>query len=253
MASLIVGIIFAVIALLVVGVIVFFKFFYTQVPQSFALIVNEQKVYFANKITLPTDKKHLIELLPVQIRTSYLDENGLLCQEKLLLDVIITYNLGVDFSAEAVLMAVKKVGITDISNPLAVSNALTPIITDEVKQLIAQYPLEVLEKDQGKVRKALFTQLADKLHGFKLEYINIDKVQLTSLDRMAQVNQKLFSQQQQARLEWDLQQKKVLERRLKLIVEHQQDLSRKIKQMIESYQAVIRNKIKFFLNRELLK
>lgn len=246
-------IILVTIALLVVSVIVFFKLFYTQVPQNSALIVNDQKVYFSNVVTFPTDKKQLMEILPVQIKTAYLDSNGLFCKEKLLLDVVITYNLCVNFSPESVLMAAKRVGVIDVANASAVSKALTPIITSIVRKLVEQLPLEMLEKDQGKVRKAIIAQLTNQLDGYNLEYINIDKVELTSLNKLEQTNQKLFEQQQEARHAWDVEQKKVLERRLKLIVEHQQDLSRKIKQMIESYQAVIRKKIKFFLNRELLK
>lgn len=246
-------IILVTIALLVVSVIVFFKLFYTQVPQNSALIVNDQKVYFSNVVTFPTDKKQLMEILPVQIKTAYLDSNGLFCKEKLLLDIVITYNLCVSFSPESVLMAAKRVGVIDVANASAVSKALTPIITGIVRELIEQLPLEMLEKDPGKVRKAIIAQLSNQLDGYNLEYINIDKVELTSLNKLEQTNQKLFEQQQEARHAWDVEQKKVLERRLKLIVEHQQDLSRKIKQMIESYQAVIRKKIKFFLNRELLK
>lgn len=253
MNSLAIVILIAVIVLLVGGTIAFFKLFYIQVPHNSALIVNDKKVYFSNVITFPTDKKQLMEILPVQIKTAYLDSEGVLCKEKLLLDMVITYNLCVNFSPESVLMAARRVGIADVTNPLAVTTALAPVISEVVRKLIAQYPLEVLEKDQGKVRKALFTELSDKLHGFKLEYINIDKVQLTSMEKLAQISQKLFNQQQEARLEWDIAQKKVLEKRLKLIVKHQQDLSRKIKQMIESYQTIIRKKIKFFLNRELLK
>lgn len=246
-------IILVTIALLVVSVIVFFKLFYTQVPQNSALIVNDQKVYFSNVVTFPTDKKQLMEILPVQIKTAYLDSNGLFCKEKLLLDIVITYNLCVNFSPESVLMAAKRVGVVDVANTSAVSKALTPIITGIVRKLVEQLPLEMLEKDQGKVRKAIIAQLTNQLDGYNLEYINIDKVELTSLNKLEQTNQKLFEQQQEARHAWDVEQKKVLERRLKLIVEHQQDLSRKIKQMIESYQAIIRKKIKFFLNRELLK
>ncbi|MFD1261228.1 SPFH domain-containing protein [Entomomonas asaccharolytica] len=241
------------IVLFVVGIIVFFKLFYTQVPQNSALIVNNQKVYFSNAVTMPTDKKQLMEILPVQIKTTYLDSSGLFCKEKLLLDVIITYNLCVNFSTESVLKAAKTVGVADVANSSAVSKALTPIITSIVRKLVQQLPLEVLQKDQGKVRKAIIAQLTNQLDGYNLEYINIDKVELTSLDKLEQTNQKLYEQQQEARLEWDIEQKKILERRLKLIVEHQQDLSRKIKQMIDSYQAIIRKKIKFFLNRELLK
>lgn len=234
------------------GIIVFFKLFYTQVPQNFALIVNDQKVYFSNVVTFPTDKKQLMEILPVQIKTAYLDSNGLFCKEKLLLDIVISYNLCVNFSPESVLMAAKRVGVADVANASAVSKALTPIVTNIVRKLVEQLPLEMLEKDQGKVRKAIIAQLANQLDGYNLEYMNIDKVELTSLDKLEQTNPKLFEQQQEARHMWDVEQKKVLERRLKLIIEQQQDLSRKIKQMIESYQAIIRKKIKFFLNRELL-
>lgn len=241
------------IALLAVSIVIFFKLFYTQVPQNTALIVNDKKVFFSNIVTLPTDKKQFMEILPVQIKTVYLDSNGLFCKEKLLLNVVITYNLCVNFSTESVLMAAKRIGIANVANPSAVSEALTPIITDIVKKLIEQFPLEVLEKDQGKVRKAIVAKLTNQLDGYNLEYINIDKLELTALDKLEHTNQKLFKQQQTARLEWDIEQKKVLQKRLQLIVEHQQDLSRKIKQMIESYQTVIREKIKFFLNRELLK
>lgn len=246
-------IILAPVILLVIGVVVFFKFFYVQVAQSSALIINNQKVYFSNVVVLPTDKKELVELLPVQIKTSYLGSEGLLCKEKLLLDVVITYNLCVGFSPEAVLSAVSKVDVANITNSSSVSSALAVTIDNIVKTVIESFSLDTLEKDQGKVRKALASQLVGQLYGYQVEYINIDKIELTSLDQLEQVNPQLFSQQQDARLAWDIEQKKILEKRLKLIVEHQRDLSNKIKHMIESYQLIVREKIKVFLSKELFK
>lgn len=244
-------VIIAIIGLLVIAAIVFFKLCYVDVPQSTALIIDNKKVVFTGAIVLPYQKKQLIKIVPVQVKVAYLGKNGLYSQDHLLMDVIISYTLNIDPTSTAILSAIDLVGAEQLGDAHAVSIALADVLKETATHIVQQYDYELLDKDRGKLRKALTVQLTNKLQGYSLTFINIDKLQLMPLQDLAKQDSNLAKQQQDIRLEWDKEQKLQLEKRLKLVLNQQRELSCKIKKMIEDYQAVISKKIKFFLHREI--
>lgn len=238
------------VSILIVLALVLFKLCYVDVPQSSALIIDEKKVYLTGTLVLPHQKKQLVKITPVQIKVSYLGKNGLYSQDHLLIDVVISYTLCVDSDPQAILSAISAVGAQQLADVNAVHSALANVLLETAKTVVQQYEYELLDKDRGKLRKAITARLADKLMGYNLIFINIDKLQLIPLQELAKQDSHVAKQQQDIRLEWDREQKHQLEKRLKLVLNQQRELSVKIKKMIEDYQMIIIKKIKLFLHRE---
>lgn len=242
-------VILAVIILCIVGTILFFKFCYTVLPPNVALIVNGQKVYFSNAVTMPSDKKLLIPLESTQIRMSYTGAQGVLCKEQLLLDISIMYQICVGLDGDAILKAAAKVGAENLGNKEKVTTAIDNVLTNTLKTIVAELPYDVVDKDRGKLRKQLMSSLHDKLYGYHLDYLDIEQIKLTSLESLAQQDEALFKQQELIREDWDRYQRQQLENRLKLVTDRQLELSTKIKALIADYQRVIRQKINVFINK----
>lgn len=242
-----------IISLLVVAAIVFAKLCYIDVPQNSVLVIDNNKVVLDGAFVLPNQKKQLIKIAPVQIKTSFLGKDGLYSQDKLLMDVVISYTLCVDQTREAILSAIDMLGVDFLADANAVSNALTEKLKTAAQQVVQQYDYEVLDKDRGKLRKALIAKLTNHLNGYSLLFINIDKIELMPLQKLAKHDSKLAAIQEEIRFKWEKQQKELLANRLKLVLNQQQQLSLKIKKMIAEYQVIISNKLKFHLNRDFLK
>lgn len=212
-----------------------------------ALLVNGKKVYFTSAVTLPSDKKQFMSLEPFQIKTIYTDSQGILSKERLLLDIIVNYQICVGSDQESLLKTVAKIGIDNLANKEKVTATLYDVLTTTLKALVADFSYEVLDKDRGKLRKQLVEKLHGQLYGYHVDYLNIEKIELISLDNLAKQDKTLFKEQEQARDDWNGYQRQQLENRLKLVAELQQDLSNKIKRLIADYQRVIRQKINIFI------
>lgn len=238
--------IIGVVLVIFVSILMGAKFLYVDIPQNSALLINNSKVVFSPTIILPNVKREFVHILPVHVRTEYTGNNALLCKEGLLVDVIVTYSLCVEATAESVLAVSNNIGSQFVSDKEAVAKHYANNFKEIACKVVQQFSFDTLDKDQGKLRKALSKEIQLSIKGYCLEYININRIGMTPLTGLTD---QLANQQREAKFDWDIYKRDLLEHRLEQAVSQQLALSMEVKQLIDNYNKFIKKTIQDMLVR----
>ena len=178
---------------LILILVIFFKAFYTKVPQGTALIVNDlsavPKVSFTGAFVIPVI--HMKEEMKISLITMEVDRrgsDGLICKDNIRADINVAFYLRVNETREDVLRVAKAISVNRASDKDAVNELFNAKFSEALKTVGKQMDFTELFENRIVFREKIVEVIGDDLNGYALEDVAIDYLEQTPKSSLDESN-----------------------------------------------------------------
>ncbi|WP_370979463.1 hypothetical protein [Agaribacterium sp. ZY112] len=163
---------------------IFFKAFYTKIPQGTALIVNDlgptPKVSFTGAFVIPViHKKEEMRISLITMEVDRRGSDGLICKDNIRADINVAFYLRVNETREDVLRVAKAIGVDRASDKVAVNELFNAKFSEALKTVGKQMDFTDLFENRIVFREKIIEVIGDDLNGYALEDVAIDYLEQT--------------------------------------------------------------------------
>jgi len=180
----------AVVVIALVIIVLIFNFF-KKVQQGQALIINKIKwdntprVTFSGGLVIPMI--HRAELIDIALKTIVMEcrgAAGLMCQDKIRVDVRSSFFIRVKPTAADVLRVAQTLGCEQAARQDTLESLFKAKFTEALNTVSKQFTFEQLYAQRDQFRNQLFEFIGTELNGYVLEQIAIDYLEQTPLTQL---------------------------------------------------------------------
>jgi len=178
---------------LVMVLAIFFKAFYTKVPQGTALIVNDlspiPKVSFTGAFVVPViHKKEEMKISLITMEVDRRGSDGLICKDNIRADINVAFYLRVNETREDVLRVAKAISVDRASDKDAVNELFNAKFSEALKTVGKQMEFTDLFENRIMFREKIVEVIGDDLNGYALEDVAIDYLEQTPKSSLDESN-----------------------------------------------------------------
>lgn len=175
-----------IIVLLVLGTLVMFAKFYNKVEQGQALIINklraEPEISTTGGMVIPIiHKKEIMDISTKRMMLERKGRSGLICQDNIRADIIITFYIRVNETKEDILRVAKQVGCDRSSYPETLQELFEAKFSEALKTVGKQLNFTELFTQRDTFRDKIKEVIGQDLSGYVLEDVAIDFLEQTSI------------------------------------------------------------------------
>ncbi|MGR9053139.1 MAG: hypothetical protein ACU84J_10860 [Gammaproteobacteria bacterium] len=181
-------VIFVASAILIGGLIVFASM-YRKVDQGQAMIVNtlsnEPKVTFTGSLVIPV--LHRVEKMEISLKTIEINRRGsegLICNDNIRADIVVTFFVRVNKTREDVLKVAQAIGCERASDQKTVEELFNAKFSEALKTVGKQMDFEDLYRERNHFRDEIIQVIGQDLNGYVLEDAAIDYLEQTPLSAL---------------------------------------------------------------------
>ncbi len=169
---------------LILMLAIFFKAFYTKVPQGTALIVNDlgptPRVSFTGAFVIPViHKKEEMKISLITMEVDRRGSDGLICKDNIRADINVAFYLRVNETREDVLRVAKAISVDRASDKSAVNELFNAKFSEALKTVGKQMEFTDLFENRIMFREKIVEVIGDDLNGYALEDVAIDYLEQT--------------------------------------------------------------------------
>ncbi|MFC0679761.1 hypothetical protein ACFFGH_18125 [Lysobacter korlensis] len=173
-----------IVLVVVLGLVVLFKLFYTKVDQGTALIVNDMssqpKVHFTGALIIPV--LYRAETMRISLITLQVDrrgKEGLICKDNMRADITVAFYLRVNETQADVLRVAKAIGANRASDKDAVDELFNAKFSEALKTVGKKFEFTDLFEKRQEFRDEIVKVIGNDLNGYALEDVAIDYLEQT--------------------------------------------------------------------------
>ncbi len=187
-------------ALIIVGVVVFFLIafltalskFYKKVDQGKALVRNGiggQKVSFGGIWVVPIIHKcEIMDISVKRIETDRRGPDGLLCQDNIRADIKVAFFVRVNHRAEDVLKVAQSLGCEKASDHKTMEAFFDAKFSEALKTVGKKFDFVQLYTERNKFKEEILQVIGTDLNGYVLDDAAIDYLEQTSIEHLSKDN-----------------------------------------------------------------
>ncbi|NBE96606.1 flotillin family protein [Nonomuraea sp. KC401] len=186
------GILIAVVAIIVIGLLVLIGRLFRKVEQGKALIVskiNKVDVTFTGKIVLPV--VHKAEVMDISVKTIEIHRTGregLICRDNIRADIKITFFVRVNKTTEDVIKVAQAIGTARASDEQTLQELFNAKFSEALKTAGKHLDFVDLYTKRDEFRDEIIRLIGTDLNGYSLEDAAIDYLEQTSLAQLDKSN-----------------------------------------------------------------
>ena len=173
-------------ALLVFSMLIMVAKFYNKVEQGQALIINklraEPEITTTGGMVIPViHKKEIMDISTKRMVLERKGRSGLICQDNIRADIIITFYIRVNETKEDILRVAKQVGCERSSYPETLQELFEAKFSEALKTVGKQLNFTELFTQRDNFRDKIKAVIGQDLSGYVLEDVAIDFLEQTSI------------------------------------------------------------------------
>ncbi|WP_448566572.1 hypothetical protein [Thalassotalea ganghwensis] len=173
-------------ALLVFSMLIMVAKFYNKVEQGQALIINklraEPEITTTGGMVIPViHKKEIMDISTKRMVLERKGRSGLICQDNIRADIIITFYIRVNETKEDILRVAKQVGCERSSFPETLQELFEAKFSEALKTVGKQLNFTELFTQRDNFRDKIKAVIGQDLSGYVLEDVAIDFLEQTSI------------------------------------------------------------------------
>lgn len=174
-------------ALIFIGLLMMFANFYNKVEQGQALIINklraEPEISTTGGMVFPIiHKKEIMDISTKRMMLERKGRSGLICQDNIRADIIITFYIRVNETKEDILRVAKQVGCERSSFPETLQELFEAKFSEALKTVGKQLNFTDLFTQRDIFRDKIKEVIGQDLSGYVLEDVAIDFLEQTSIN-----------------------------------------------------------------------
>ncbi len=161
---------------------------YIKVANGQALIVNKMSevcVFFTGGLAIPVIHKH--EFMDISARSLVIERsgsNGLVCKDRIRIDLRATFCLRVRKSFEDVLNVAQRVGTQRAMQPATLEELFAAKFSNALESFAARKTFAEHCEDRDGFASALLKELGSELDGYCLDTLSIDRLEQTPIHQL---------------------------------------------------------------------
>jgi flotillin len=176
-----------IVVLLVFALLIMVAKFYTKVEQGQALIINKTKgrteISTTGGMVYPVvHKKEIMDISTKRMMLERKGRSGLICQDNIRADIIITFYIRVNETKEDILRVAKQVGCERSSYPETLQELFEAKFSEALKTVGKQLDFTELFTQRDIFRDKIKEVIGQDLSGYVLEDVAIDFLEQTSIN-----------------------------------------------------------------------
>lgn len=173
--------------LFVFSLLIMFAKFYNKVEQGQALIINklraEPEISTTGGMVIPIiHKKEIMDISTKRMMLERKGRSGLICQDNIRADIIITFYIRVNETKEDILRVAKQVGCERSSFPETLQELFEAKFSEALKTVGKQLNFTELFTQRDRFRDKIKEVIGQDLSGYVLEDVAIDFLEQTSIN-----------------------------------------------------------------------
>jgi len=173
-------------ALFVFSLLIMIAKFYNKVEQGQALIINklraEPEISTTGGMVIPIiHKKEIMDISTKRMMLERKGRSGLICQDNIRADIIITFYIRVNETKEDILRVAKQVGCERSSYPETLQELFEAKFSEALKTVGKQLDFTELFTQRNSFRDKIKEVIGQDLSGYVLEDVAIDFLEQTSI------------------------------------------------------------------------
>ncbi|KGJ97343.1 hypothetical protein GAB14E_0932 [Colwellia psychrerythraea] len=173
-------------ALFVFSLLIMVAKFYNKVEQGQALIINklraEPEISTTGGMVIPIiHKKEVMDISTKRMMLERKGRSGLICQDNIRADIIITFYIRVNETKEDILRVAKQVGCERSSYPETLQELFEAKFSEALKTVGKQLDFTELFTQRNSFRDKIKEVIGQDLSGYVLEDVAIDFLEQTSI------------------------------------------------------------------------
>ncbi len=174
-------------ALFVFSLLIMVAKFYNKVEQGQALIINklraEPEISTTGGMVIPIiHKKEIMDISTKRMMLERKGRSGLICQDNIRADIIITFYIRVNETKEDILRVAKQVGCERSSYPETLQELFEAKFSEALKTVGKQLDFTELFTQRNSFRDKIKEVIGQDLSGYVLEDVAIDFLEQTSIN-----------------------------------------------------------------------
>lgn len=174
-------------ALFVFSLLIMVAKFYNKVEQGQALIINklraEPEISTTGGMVIPViHKKEIMDISTKRMMLERKGRSGLICQDNIRADIIITFYIRVNETKEDILRVAKQVGCDRSSYPETLQELFEAKFSEALKTVGKQLNFTELFTQRDMFRDKIKEVIGQDLSGYVLEDVAIDFLEQTSIN-----------------------------------------------------------------------
>lgn len=173
--------------LFVLSLLIMVAKFYNKVEQGQALIINklraEPEISTTGGMVIPViHKKEIMDISTKRMMLERKGRSGLICQDNIRADIIITFYIRVNETKEDILRVAKQVGCERSSYPETLQELFEAKFSEALKTVGKQLNFTELFTQRDRFRDKIKEVIGQDLSGYVLEDVAIDFLEQTSIN-----------------------------------------------------------------------
>lgn len=180
------------VALIVVGVPLFYARLYRKVDAGQALIVNKlarMEVSFTGALVVPS--VHRSEVMDISIKTIEIDrrgKDGVHCKDDIRVDLKATFFVRINKTTEDVIRVATAVGAGRASDPQTLQELFAGKFLEGIETVAKMLDFEELYTKRSEFRDRILATIGEDLSGYVLDDLAIDYLEQTPIDALDRNN-----------------------------------------------------------------
>jgi uncharacterized membrane protein YqiK len=170
-------------AVLCLGLTLFYGRCYKKIEQGHALIVNKMNdvsVFFTGGLVFPW--VHRAEVIDTRVKTIVIErtgKDGVICRDNLRADIAATFVVRVNKTAQDVLKVAQTVGCARAGDQVVLEELFAARFSEALKTVAKRLDFEELHADRGAFRDEVLALIGQDLQGYVLDDLVLDRLEQT--------------------------------------------------------------------------
>lgn len=176
-------------SVILIGALIVFASMYRKVDQGQAMIINtlsnEPKVTFTGGLVIPV--LHRVEKMAISLKTIEINRRGgegLICNDNIRADIIVTFFVRVNKTREDVLKVAQAIGCERASDQETVEELFSAKFSEALKTVGKRMDFEDLYRERNHFRDQIIEVIGQDLNGYVLEDAAIDYLEQTPMNQL---------------------------------------------------------------------
>jgi uncharacterized membrane protein YqiK len=161
--------------------------FRRQLRLGQALVVHagaEPRVFFTSRVVLPLHRAETLDLSPRRVVVELSGRKGLVCRDRIRVDVRVIFLVGVEARVEAVRRVARELGCARANHPPTVGELFEARFAEVLSTVAWRHTFEELRTRPALLAEEVRRELTADLDGFLLRRVAVERLEQTPLEQL---------------------------------------------------------------------